>query len=313
MEAQDLDLKYRPQTIDDVVGQPEAVEVIRSWGGNVPRVVLLHGPAGCGKTTFARIVARGLGATSKLDLQEINCGTLKSPTDFARDLEVAVTAGACVGKYRVWILDEVQTLSRSKSGQEALLMILESSMPHCKFFLATTEPQRIIKPIQSRCVKVALKAIRPDELRKLVERIAAAEKVKLEPRLVDRIVDVANGCARDAVKELQKVIAIDDPAARLAAVGGVGAQKAAYDLLAALLPFQGKPNWTDVARILTDIESESAESIRLMLLSVARGMMLKGGARAALGYKVVCCFDKPLYDNGGHALLAAGCWEIVTK
>lgn len=310
----DLDVKYRPACLDDVVGQPDAVETIRSWGMNVPRAILLHGLTGTGKTTIARIIAHDiLKVVPVFDYREINCGSVKHITEMVRDLEVEITASSLKpGGKRVWVLDEVQTFSKSRGAQEALLKVMEDAKPHVTIILCTTDPRRMLATIRGRCNQIALRALRVEELAKLVRDIAASEKVKLDDRLVDRIVDVAGGSARNAIKELEKVIRIDDPAKRLAVVGGVGVQKVASDLIAELLPFKGSANWTGVARVLEDCKDEEPEGIRQMLLAVARGMLLKGGNRASLGYKVITCFNEPLYDrNSGHAMLAASCWEVV--
>jgi DNA polymerase III gamma/tau subunit len=161
-------------------------------------------------------------------------------------------------------------------------------------------------------VKVALKPISHKDLTKLVSDIAQKEGVELENRLIDKIAETANGSARNAVKELEKVIRITDPKERMAAVGGSSTEVAAFDLVKAMLPFNGsKPNWKQVAAVLEAIKEEDPEGIRMMLLATATTMMLKGDER---GYKVACCFDKPFFDKvSGRAMLMVGCWEIVHK
>ncbi len=309
--SQDLDVKYRPQTLDDVVGQPEAVAVVRSWGKDIPRCVMFHGGSGTGKTTMAGVIANDL-EINEMDLSEVNCGTIVKPTEFIRDLENDVTSSAIGGGKRMWVLDEFQTLRRSKGAQEAFLMVMERSLPHVIFCLCTTEPKQILSTIRGRCVMVGIKPLHHGDIVRLVKRIASKEEVALDSKLVDRIAEVANGSARNAVKELQKVIRIEDPEQRMAAVDGIGGERATFDLVKAMLPFQGKPRWKEVATVLEDIKDEDPEGIRALLLAVARTGLLKGDARSRIMYKVICCFDKPFYDaNSGRALLAAGCWEVV--
>lgn len=309
----DLDIRYRPSRLEDVVGQPEAIDIIRGFGTNIPRTLLFTGMPGSGKTTLARIVS-GMMGVSRMDYQEINCGAIKSAIDLIRDLSTQVTAAPMMGTKRVWVLDEIQTFSKSKGAAEALLKVMEDCPSHAHIFLCTTDPQRVIAPIRSRCVKIGLKAVPYDDLTGLVNRITKAERIKLDERVIERIVESANGSPRDAVKELQKVISIADTDKQLAAVGGMGAQKAAFDLIKELMPFRGSPNWNAVAKVLEDIKDEEPEGIRAMLLSVARTGLLKGGPRGEQCYRVICSFDKPFYDrNSGNALLAAGCWEVCTR
>lgn len=308
--VEDLDVRYRPKTLDEVVGQPEAVDVVRSWGRNIPRTVMFTGLTGCGKSTLARIIGKNILDISSMDYVEINCGSVK-PMELIRDLESAVTAAPTSGDKRMWVMDEFQTFSRAKNAQESLLMILEKAQPHVVFCLCTTDPQRIIATIRGRSVIVPLRALHHDELCGLINRISKSERVKVNDELVQRIADVANGSARNAIKELQKVISIEDSQKQLAVIGGVGVQKVAGDLIRELMPFKGSPNWLGVSRVLADCKEEDPEGIRQMLLAVARTGLLRGGSGADYYALVISNLERPYFDrNSGHAILTKDCYEI---
>ncbi len=314
-DDQDFDLKYRPGSLDDVVGQAPAVNVIRGWK-KVPRCVLLSGNSGCGKTTLARIVVNQLLKVGRMDLRETNCGVVESAIDMVREINGSMSSAPMGGAHRAWVLDEVQTLSRQKFAQEALLKVLEECPPHVYFFLCTTDPKRLLPAIRGRCEHIELQSIAAPAMLPLLKRIAKAEKITPPPddRLLDLICDRTNGAARDAVKMLQKVAGIADPAERLAAVDRVGDTKVAFELAQELLPFKGgAPNWAGVCKVLAGLKDEDPESIRQVILATARAWLIKPNSKIPeLAAKVIAKLDEPFFDrNSGHALLALACYRIV--
>lgn len=309
--------RNRPDTLDGVVGQARAVAVLKGFKGKIPPAVMLVGPSGVGKTTIARILAADLGCPpgeQNLDFAEINCGAVESPLDVVRELRGQVQGSPFYSACRVWILDELQTWSRSKGAQEALLKILEDSPDYARFFLCTTDPQRVIKTIHTRCTRINLDAVKPPDLVRLLKTVCAAEKLQVESAVLDAIADAAGGSPRAAIVELERVAGLP-PSDRLAAVSRQGAEKAAFDLVKALVPFRGQPRWQDVGRVLDALHEDGhdPESLRCMVLAACRTRLLKGGEDAPLCYKAIVCLSEPLYDRAtGSALLAAACWKIVS-
>lgn len=310
--------RYRPQTLDEVIGQDAAVRTIRGFK-SIPHALLFDGPSGTGKTTLARIVARMLGTPPecRTDYVEKNCGSVESALEMARDIQGQMTLAPLEGKCRVWVLDEFQSLSRATYAQQALLKMFEDMPDHVYFMICTTEPDKVNKAIRSRCTRIPTGPIPDRDVARLVKEVAAAEKVKIADDLVDKIVDAAGGSARNALVELEKAIGIDDPAHRLDAVGGLKAEKVAFDLAKEIVPFNGAPNWATVRKLLEELKDEEPEGIRQVILALARNGLVNPKtpqARQEHCYRVIMCMADPVYDkNAGRAVLTAWCYQICTR
>ncbi len=105
---------------------------------------------------------------------------------------------------------------------------------------------------------------------------------------------------------------IKDSKERLSAGGLVGTEKVAQDLIGALIPFKGVPDWKKIVAICEDIKNEEPESLRHMLLAVARGGLKRGDDHSKRCYRVIRCMEQPLFDrSSGWAIFLANCWQIV--
>ncbi len=299
--------KWRPQTFDDVVGQDHVVRTLKNAiaRNRIAHAYLFVGPRGTGKTSIARIFAKALNVTggpkadfdvndpicvsiadgSCLDVIEID-GASNNGIEHIRDLRDSVQYAPAQGKYKVYIIDEVHQLSASAFN--ALLKTLEEPPAHVKFIFATTDVQKVLPTILSRCQRFDLKPIPDGLIVQRLKKIAAAEKIKVSDAALASIARMADGGMRDAQSIFDQMISFCGTEVGEADVldvyGLVSVEKIAA-LAAALAAGDHKKlveivddcdeNGRDLYRLLVDVQSH----VRTALLD----SIAKGGSSAALG------------------------------
>ncbi len=205
--------KYRPTDFETVVGQEHVTETLAHAieSNQLAQALLFTGPRGVGKTTSARIVAQKLnekyGVTDSNELAmnifELDAASNNSVEDI-RSLIEQVRFVPQVGKYKVYIIDEVHMLS--KQAFNAFLKTLEEPPAHAIFILATTEKHKIIPTILSRCQIYDFKRIGIEDIRKHLEKIAQEEGVQYEDDALYLIAQKADGALRDALSIFDKLV-----------------------------------------------------------------------------------------------------------
>ncbi|VYT82929.1 DNA polymerase III subunit gamma/tau [Metakosakonia massiliensis] len=229
MSYQVLARKWRPQTFADVVGQEHVLTALANGltSGRVHHAYLFSGTRGVGKTSIARLLAKGLncetGVTATpcgvcdscreieqgrfVDLIEIDAAS-RTKVEDTRDLLDNVQYAPARGRFKVYLIDEVHMLSRHSFN--ALLKTLEEPPEHVKFLLATTDPQKLPVTILSRCLQFHLKALDVDQIRQQLEHILDAENIPHEPRALQLLARAADGSLRDALSLTDQAIASGD-------------------------------------------------------------------------------------------------------
>ncbi|OGG50724.1 DNA polymerase III, subunit gamma and tau [Candidatus Kaiserbacteria bacterium RIFCSPHIGHO2_01_FULL_54_36] len=198
--------QYRPQTFDEVRGQPQVTETLEKTIKNkkIAHAYLFAGGRGTGKTSVARILARELGVSDK-DLYEIDAASNRGIDDI-RLLREGVYAMPFESKYKFYIIDEAHMLT--KEAWNALLKTLEEPPAHAIFVLATTDRDKVPETIQSRCEIYAFKQPTRAMNAEMVADTAKKEGYTLERAAAELIALLAEGSFRDALSILQKVLAV---------------------------------------------------------------------------------------------------------
>lgn len=196
--------KYRPESFVDVRGQDHIVSVLEGaiTKGEIPHALLFSGTRGTGKTTLARIFASAIG-TKEMDLYEIDAASNRGIDDI-RELKEAVHTLPYESEQKVYIIDEVHMLT--KEAFNALLKTLEEPPAHVVFILATTEVDKLLDTILSRCQVFTMRSPSRAVLAETVTDIAKKEGFTLNSDAADLIAIAADGSFRDALGVTQKVI-----------------------------------------------------------------------------------------------------------
>ncbi|MER2264862.1 DNA polymerase III subunit gamma/tau, partial [Methylobacterium oxalidis] len=224
--------KYRPQTFDDLIGQGAMVRTLANAfaAKRIPQAWMLTGVRGVGKTTTARILARGLnyaragepeaGPTIAMPELGLHCQAIMESRhmdvlemdaashtgiDDVRGIIDGIRYAPVSARYKVYIVDEVHMLS--EKAFNAFLKTLEEPPPHAKFVFATTEIRKVPVTILSRCQRFDLRRVEAETLSAHLARICAAEGVDAEAEALAAITRAAEGSVRDALSLLDQAIA----------------------------------------------------------------------------------------------------------
>lgn len=300
--AVELYRKYRPTLWKHFVGQEGAVRTLDAMvkAGNLPHALLLTGPSGAGKTSAARVLMSKLDCHED-DFKELNCADARG-IDTIRDIKNHMGLAALYGKCRIYCLDEAHRAT--PDGQSMLLKMLEDTPRHVYFFLATTDPQKLLKTIITRCTEVKFAALSKASLEKLVGNVLTKEGEKLSDDVMEHLVDVADGSGRKALVLLHQILGLDSDEEKIAAVEKADAQRQAKELCQMLL--RGA-KWGELAKLVRDLD-EDPENLRRAVLGYASAVLLNGKA-SNRAYLILTVFSDSFFYTGKPGLVKA-CYEV---
>lgn len=292
---------YRPQDFSEVVGNEIAIKTIEKELQNGSHVFLMAGPAGCGKTTLARIIAKKVGA-GELSIKEINSADNRG-IDTAREIMEQMRMNPLDGDAMVWILDETHMMTNQ--GQNAMLKALEEVPETVYFILCTTDPQKLIEPLKSRCSIITVKSLTKDEMHYLLKRTARAEGVKMGAEVYDKICELADGGGRKGMKLLAKVLYLENDEERLDALEGSieGENSQIIELCRAML--RNDFNWNIGAQLIKNMDMAEPERSRQAVMGYMNSVLLCGKANQRAEAVMQAFGEADTYRNGKFAITIA--------
>lgn len=269
--------KYRPKSFDEVVGQDVAIRILKNQitSGRIGHAYLLTGIRGTGKTTIAKIFARAINCPNNQDGNPCNvcetCREIEQPgvmdiieidaasnrgVDEIRDIREKVKYPPTLGRYKVYIIDEVHMLTREAFN--ALLKTLEEPPAHVVFILATTEPNKLPMTILSRCQRFDIRPISQEAIVARMAEILEDLDVQVEPEALQFIAARGDHSMRDALSILDQVIDLREDG-RLITYSQV-------------LDFLGMADQQTIRQLIAHIaEQDAASALTLLKTLKARG------------------------------------------
>lgn len=312
--------KYRPQKFQDMVGQKHVLSALENAlsSGRLHHAYLLTGTRGVGKTTIARILAKSLNCEKGItaepcgvcanckaitdgtfpDLIEIDAAS-KTKVEDTRELLENVQYKPMIGRFKVYIIDEVHMLSNSSFN--ALLKTLEEPPAYVKFILATTDPQKLPITVVSRCMQFQLKALSLDDIAGQLKYVLTSEGISFEEDGVIELARAARGSMRDALSLTDQAVALGNGVVTCAGVlSMIGTLDSSY--IADILQIVANGTGENLHEVLTTV-AQVTPDFDALHLSLARAFhdlalyqMLGGDSdiyslRPELLQRLVGCFS----------------------
>jgi DNA polymerase-3 subunit gamma/tau len=302
-----LHLNWRPSKFEDFIGNESTVAALKSIflcrqeSQDFPHAMLFSGPSGCGKTTLARIVAKELGC-NEMELCEIDNGDYRG-IDTVRDLRQSINYAPAIGNCRVWIMDEAHQLS--KDAQSALLKILEEPPKHVYFLICTTEPEKLLPAIRTRCTKYTVESLSMRTIFTYISTVVQQEGADVPSAVLTRIAQDAEGSMRVALVILDKIIDMNPADMLKAAEQQLYSENNIFKFYNALKD----GSWKTASIFLQNLTDEP-EAVRAQILGICAKDLLK--KEDDMAYLIMSCFKESFFYTKKPGLIIASYEAVQT-
>lgn len=293
--------KYRPKTVEEILGNDVSIKSIKKELENGSHVFLLTGPGGCGKTSTARVFANVLGA-NEMSIHEINSSENRG-IDTVREIMEQVRYAPLDGGKMVYILDEIH--QQTSASQNALLKVLEECPEHCFFFLATTNPEKLIQPLKTRCSIVNLKPLDHNTMFMLLRKVAHKEGVSINQDILHKVANLSNGSSRQGLKILSQIISLETDEERNEFLDNNvfnDDKPEVIELCRALFKQEGWSKYMECMENLKDELSSNAEGIRQAIMGYAYSILKKNCNPVAIAM-IQTFSNTDCYKNGKNGIM----------
>ena len=293
-----LHIDYRPQDTDEVFGNESIKTSLKSLIAREdrPHSFLFTGPSGCGKTTFGRIIKTLLECEDE-DWYEYNSANTRG-IDTIRDIAQAVNYSPIIGKCKIYLLDECHQFTGPAAN--ALLKLLEDTPAHVYFILCTTDPEKLLKTILTRCTTYQVKPLSDKEMTSLLQWVLDCEEKKIGVKVIKEIVRVAEGCPRQALVILDQIIDIEDAEEALVAVEAVTVGEAeVIDICRHLIAHKSWDGIREQVKLV--LAKTEPEKLRYAILGYFKAVLL--GNKNDRASEIIDIFSENTYASGAAGVV----------